>query len=116
MILNGDGNLHEDVVFGFGFDVESELLDAQVDAAGDLVEPRQLEVDAGVGNTQELAHALDHDGFGGSHLEETAQDGADCENSHVSRTGKPRNLARRPSVILHEFWRTGESHEPESGA
>jgi hypothetical protein len=82
VILDGDGNFYEYVVFGFSFDVEGQLLDTQVDAAGDLIEPWQLEIDAGIGNAKELTHALDHDGFSGSYLEEAAEDRANRENSH----------------------------------
>jgi len=35
-----------------------------------------------VGHAKKLAHALDHDGFRGPHLEKTLQDRADREESH----------------------------------
>jgi len=81
VILHGDGNLDEDVVFGFGFDVEGELLDAEIDASGNLVEPGEFEIDAGTGHALELAHALHDDGLGGVDLEKAAQDGPDYEDA-----------------------------------
>ena len=48
------------------------LLHPQIDAPCDLVQPRQLEVDAGAGHVNELAHTLDDHGFRGPHLEESA--------------------------------------------
>ena len=53
VILHRNRNLHKDVVFGLGLNIERELLNPQVHAPGDLVEPGQLEVDARGGHALE---------------------------------------------------------------
>ena len=92
VILHRHGHLHEDVVFGFGLDVERELLHAQIDASGNLVEPRQFEVDAGARHALELAHALHDHGLGGLHLEESAQNSAEHKNSYDQGEQQRQNL------------------------
>ena len=94
VILHGDWNLDEDVVFGFGFDVEGELLDAEIDAAGDLVEPGEFEIDAGAGYAQEFSHALDYDGLGGVDLEESAEGGADYKDGDIAATANEKGSIR----------------------
>jgi hypothetical protein len=49
------------------------LIATAVNAAGYLVQPGQLEVDARRGDVKELAHALDCDRFRCPHLKEAAQ-------------------------------------------
>src|ERR1700730_17520522 len=99
VILHRHWNLYEHVVFGFSFDIESELLHAQIDASGNLVQPGQLEVDAGRGHAKKLAHALHHDGFGGPDLEKALQDGADREESHEHVEDEKRTLGN----VHHQF-------------
>ena len=62
-VLNCQLDHHEDVVLGLRLDVGVELLDLQAHPAGYLLDKRRLALQAGAGNSNELAEALD-DGSG----------------------------------------------------
>ena len=71
---------------------ERELLHAQIDASGNLVEPRHFEVDARSRHALELAHALHDHGLGSLYLEESAQNGAEHKNSYDQGEQQRQNL------------------------
>jgi hypothetical protein len=79
MVLDRDRDLYEYVVLRLGLYVERQLLHAEVNTSGDLIDPGKFEVDAGGADAKELAKPLDHDGFGGPNLEEAAEDRAQQE-------------------------------------
>ena len=84
VILNRDWNFHEHVIFCFCLDIERELLHAQVDAPGDLINVWKLEVHSCGRNPLKLSHAL-HDNCGCSlHMKEAAQDGPQRDESDYS--------------------------------
>lgn len=61
--LDGDEQIDEDVVLGLALDLDLQLTDAMGDAAGDLVDQRNFEVEAGVSDSVKLPESLD-DGLG----------------------------------------------------
>src|SRR5690606_32376483 len=61
-VLDGDGHLDEDVVLGLGLDVDIQLLQAQIDPASDLLDQRDLEVEARAIDAGKLTEALHNDG------------------------------------------------------
>jgi hypothetical protein len=61
LVLDGDGDLDEDVVVGLGFDLELGLLDLEVDEVDGFGEGQQ-DVEAGLFDAAELAEAFDDAG------------------------------------------------------
>jgi hypothetical protein len=88
LVLDRDGNGDEDVVFGFGFDVDVGLADLEVHEA-DGFAPRHEEVEAGLGDAIEFAEALDDArgvGADGVHgLDDSNQD-EDARTTRAMRT------------------------------
>src|SRR5215467_10391437 len=73
VVLDRNRDFYENIVLGLGFDIQSQLLNPQIDAAGNLVQPGKLEIHTRIGDAQKLAHALDDHSLGGSHLEKAAE-------------------------------------------
>jgi hypothetical protein len=92
VILHRHRDLDENIVLGLRFHIQRQLLDAQIDASGDLVQPRQLEIDARAGDALELAHALYDHGFGCVYLEKATQDRPKPKNAHDRDDHEFQNL------------------------
>jgi hypothetical protein len=60
VVLDGDDDVDEHVVFGLGLDLDIELLDPQVNPSGDRFDERDLEVEPGLRDPCKLTEAL-HD-------------------------------------------------------
>jgi hypothetical protein len=74
LVLDGDGDLDEDVVASLGLDGELGLLDLEVDEVDALGEGDE-DVEAGADDPVELAEALDYAGSVGADGEEGFEDG-----------------------------------------
>jgi hypothetical protein len=94
VILHGNWNFDENVVFGFGLNIDGELLDAKIDSPRDLIEPGPLKIHASIRDAQKLAHALHDCCFRRLHLEETAEDSPQDENAYDSIEDECQNLRR----------------------
>ena len=74
LVLDGDGDLDEDVVVRLGFDGELGLLDLEVDEVDAFGEGDE-DVEAGADDAVELAESLDYAGGVGADSEEGFEDG-----------------------------------------
>src|SRR5215469_12445840 len=81
VILHRDWHFDKDVVLGLSFDVERQLLDAEIHPPGNLIEPGEFEIDSGSANAKKLAHALDNSRLGCPDLKESAQQRAQQESA-----------------------------------
>ena len=93
LILDADGDLHEDVVVGLGLDGELGLLDLEIDEVDALGEGDQ-EVQAGTGDAVELAEALDDTGGGGAHGVVGFGDGDEQEERNDEENDEDKRHAR----------------------
>ena len=100
VILHRDRNFDEHVVFGLGLNIHRELLHAQVEPPGNLVNPRHLEIQAGGGDAQKLPHTLDDHRFGGVDLEESAQKRGNDEQAEEAEDEDGDNLGRVHAILL----------------
>lgn len=75
LVLDGDRNLHEDVVLGLGLHHDIELAHLQADLVAHAINPRQLEVQASVRHGHELTQALHNGSLTGTHDVVTIENG-----------------------------------------
>ncbi len=81
LVLHRDHDFNENVIHGLGFHFDLELLDAQVNLAGNLFKPGNLEIQPRTGHAHEAAEALNHGRLGGIHGVKTAENGSDAEKN-----------------------------------
>src|ERR1700688_324125 len=115
VILHRHRNPANTFVFGLGFHIQSKLLNAQIDAPGDLIEPGQLEINARAGHSLELAHALHHHGLSSSYLKKTTQDRPSAKMPTIAAMTNPgmvsiRILPESGSFVLERI------HAPQEQA
>jgi hypothetical protein len=76
-VLDGDGDLHKDVVLRLGFHLHVELQHLHAHSPHHIFDERRFPVEPRPRNPREFAQALDDGNFGGLHGEEGAEDCAE---------------------------------------
>ena len=84
LVLDGDGDLDEDVVVGLGLDGELGLLDLEVDEVDAFGEGDE-DVEAGADDAVEFAEALDYAGSVGADGEEGFEDRDENDNGEKNQ-------------------------------
>ena len=93
LVLDGDGDLDEDVVVGLGFDGELSLLDLEVDEVDTLGEGDE-DVKAGADDAVEFAEALDYTSGVGAHGEEGFEDGDENDDADKDQEDEQSSIQR----------------------
>ena len=98
LILDGDGDLDEDVVVGLGLDGELGLLDLEVDEVDALGEGNE-DVQAGADDAVELAEALDDAGGVGADGVEGLEDRDENDDGEKDRGRRAEQCSMVPYVV-----------------
>src|SRR6202030_3793165 len=93
LVLDGDGDLDEDVVVGLGLDGELGLLDLEVDEVDALGEGDE-DVKAGADDAVELAESLDYAGGVGADGEEGFEDGDENDDEDKDQEDEQSSVQR----------------------